>query len=91
LIDFDVHSLRTAGLAMKVKLDIDCSPEELRTFLGLPDLGPVQKIAIDAMAAKTAEAVAGMNPEAVIKAWLGAGGPALDALKAFWTKGTETT
>jgi len=76
---------------MKIKFDIDCTPEELRTFLGLPDLAPVQEIAIDAMAARTAEAVAGMNPEAVVKAWPGAGGPALGALKAFWTEGTDKT
>ena len=28
---------------MKVKIDIDCTPEEARTFFGLPDLGPLQK------------------------------------------------
>ena len=27
---------------MKIKLDIDCTPEEARTFLGLPDVAPLQ-------------------------------------------------
>lgn len=26
---------------MKVTVNVDCSPEEARAFLGLPDLGPV--------------------------------------------------
>ena len=27
---------------MQIKVDVDCTPEEARTFLGLPDLKPVQ-------------------------------------------------
>ena len=27
---------------MKIKLDVDCSAEEARAFLGLPDLRPMQ-------------------------------------------------
>jgi hypothetical protein len=28
---------------MKVHIDIDCTPEEARTFFGLPDLQPMQE------------------------------------------------
>src|ERR1041384_853293 len=28
---------------MKIKLDIDCTPEELRGFFGLPDVKPMQE------------------------------------------------
>lgn len=27
---------------MQIKVNVDCTPEEARTFLGLPDLKPVQ-------------------------------------------------
>jgi hypothetical protein len=27
---------------MKISIDIDCTPEEARQFLGLPDMGPLQ-------------------------------------------------
>src|SRR6516164_5311770 len=29
--------------AMKFKIDIDCTPEEARAFLGLPDVKPLQE------------------------------------------------
>jgi len=28
---------------MKITLDIDCTPEELRSFFGLPDVRPMQE------------------------------------------------
>jgi hypothetical protein len=28
---------------MKIKLDIDCTPEEMRAFFGLPDVKPMQE------------------------------------------------
>ena len=30
-------------IGMKVKIDIDCTPEEARAFFGLPDLGPLHE------------------------------------------------
>ena len=69
---------------MKIKLDIDCTPEELRAFLGLPDLGPVHKQVVDGLAAGTAEALKSLDPEALVKAWAGAGAQGLEAFKAFW-------
>ncbi len=36
---------------MKIRVEIDCTPEEARSFLGLPDLGPMQ----DAITAKIQE------------------------------------
>jgi len=75
---------------LRIKLDIDCTPEELRAFLGLPDLGPVQRLVVDELSAKTAEALKTLDPDAMIKAWLGSGAQGIEALKAFWAKGGGT-
>ena len=40
---------------MKVKIDIDCTPEEARRFLGLPDLTPVHDLYLDKMKELCAE------------------------------------
>ena len=32
---------------MKVTVDIDCTPEEARKFLGLPDVAPANEIYVD--------------------------------------------
>jgi Family of unknown function (DUF6489) len=35
--------------AMKVHVEIDCTPEEARTFLGLPDVGKANEFYVDAI------------------------------------------
>ena len=34
---------------MKVQIEIDCTPEEARTFMGLPDVGKANDIYVDMM------------------------------------------
>jgi Family of unknown function (DUF6489) len=62
--------------SMKVKIDIDCTPEEARTFFGLPDLGPLQQEMLKAMQERMMSAMGAMDPEAIMKAWMPGG--------AFW-------
>ena len=38
---------------MKITLDVDCSPEEARTFLGLPDLTGVNRTIADELERRT--------------------------------------
>ena len=35
---------------MKVQIEIDCTPEEARDFIGLPDVSKAQSIYVDTMA-----------------------------------------
>ncbi|WP_427966059.1 DUF6489 family protein [Altererythrobacter sp.] len=45
---------------MKVNIEIDCTPEEARTFMGLPDLSKANSVYVDTMA----KAMKGVtNPE----------------------------
>ncbi len=34
---------------MKFNIQVDCTPDEARRFLGLPDVAPMQKSLMDAM------------------------------------------
>lgn len=34
---------------MKVQIEIDCTPEEARTFMGLPDVNKVNDVYVDAV------------------------------------------
>ncbi len=45
---------------MKVHIEIDCTPEEARTFMGLPDVGKANDIYVDTMS-KAMKGVS--NPE----------------------------
>ena len=53
LDSLDGPSLGTS--AMKVKIEIDCTPIEARDFLGLPDVKPMQEAMMDQMQAKMQE------------------------------------
>ena len=72
---------------MKVSIDIDCTPEEARRFLGLPDLSSVHEAYVENMKAALA-AGAGTGPEAVaemMKAW----GPMSEAGMGVWRQMLE--
>jgi len=58
---------------MKVTFDIDCTPEEARTFLGLPDVQPMQKAMMAEVEQRMKDGLDSMGPEALFKTWLPAG------------------
>ena len=72
---------------MKVSIDIDCTPEEARRFLGLPDLTEAHRAYVERMKAAAAEG-AGPGPEAfaeMMKAW----GPTSEAGMGMWRQMLE--
>ena len=55
---------------MKIKINIECTPEEARTFLGLPDISPVNTMVMDEMQRRMQDGFKAMDPEALVKGWL---------------------
>ncbi|GAA0587426.1 hypothetical protein GCM10009416_27400 [Craurococcus roseus] len=55
---------------MKINLEIDCTPEELRQSFGLPDLRPMQDAVLQAMQKQMIDAVARSSPEALMRTWM---------------------
>jgi len=65
---------------MKVTVDIDCTPEEARRFLGLPDLAPVHQAYVERMTKMVTD---GSNAEGfaeLMRSW----GPMSEAGLAMW-------
>jgi hypothetical protein len=80
-----MRATRAAGKAMKVKIEIDCSPEEARAFFGMPDLKNAHDTVLKGLEARMAEAVDSMDPEALLKSWLPGGLKGFEAMQqAFW-------
>ncbi len=70
---------------MKVKIEIDCSPEEARAFFGMPDLTTVHEAMARGLEDRVAEAVGTIDPETLLKTWLPEGLKGFEAMqKAFW-------
>lgn len=55
---------------MKVNFDIECTPEEARRFLGLPDLGPMQERMMKEIEERMAENLRALDPETLVKTWM---------------------
>ena len=55
---------------MKIKLDIDCTPEEVREFFGLPRIKPVQEELLKEVQERLRANIKAMDPEAMLKTWL---------------------
>ena len=72
---------------MKIHVDIDCTPEEARAFLGLPDVAPMQQALMAEMQKRMMANLQAMEPEQLLKTWLPAGLQGWEQLqKAFWTQ-----
>jgi hypothetical protein len=72
---------------MKVTVDVDCTPEEARRFLGFPDLAAVHEAYIEKMKAALGDSAA-PGPEALaemMKAW----GPMSEAGLGMWRQMLE--
>ena len=55
---------------MKITTVIDCTPEEARAFLGLPDLRPMQAAVLDHMESRMIEAADAFSPESLLRTWM---------------------
>ncbi len=55
---------------MKAIMNIDCTPEEARTFLGLPDVQPMQEHLMKEMQERLSANLKAMDPNTMINAWL---------------------
>jgi hypothetical protein len=55
---------------MKINVEVDCTPEELRQSFGLPDLRPMQDAVLGAMQKQMIDAVARTSPEALMRSWM---------------------
>jgi hypothetical protein len=65
---------------MKITVDVDCTPEEARRFMGLPDLTLVHQAYVERMQKAVTE---GLTPEYVtdaMKTW----GPMSESAMTMW-------
>ena len=55
---------------MKVNFDIECTPEEARRFLGLPDIAPMQERMMKELEQRMAENLRALDPDTLVKTWM---------------------
>ncbi|MDR3523475.1 MAG: DUF6489 family protein [Acetobacteraceae bacterium] len=56
---------------MKVNIEIDCTPDEARTFMGLPDVKPMQAAVMAKLEQQMLDGISAMAPDSLLKSWFG--------------------
>ena len=76
---------------MKVTVNVECSPEEARAFMGLPDVQPMQEELMAQLQAQLSSNIQSMNPDSMLKTWLPASIQGAEQLqKMFWNQIQQT-
>ncbi len=76
---------------MKITIDVDCTPEEARAFLGLPDVAPMQRALMEEIGTRMSAGLEAMDSEALMKTWMPLGMQGLEQVqKMFWAQFGKT-
>ena len=67
---------------MKINVEVDCTPEEARRFMGLPDLTPVHDAYVAQLVDAVKNGVSSESLETMMKSW----GPMSDAGFKLWNQ-----
>ncbi len=76
---------------MKFKFDIECTPEEARAFIGLPNIAPMQESLMKELEEKMQDNIRNLSPEEMVKTWMpatmqGFGQGIGEMQKMFWSQ-----
>ncbi len=76
---------------MNITVNVECSPEEARAFLGLPDVAPMQKALMNDLEQRLRANIQAMSPDVMFKTWLPASLQNVEqAQKMFWSQIQQT-
>jgi len=70
---------------MKITLNVDCTPQEARAFLGLPDVTAMNDAMMSEMQARMKSNMAALQPEELVKSWMAFGGQATEQFRKLMT------
>ena len=70
---------------MKVTVDVECTPQEARAFLGLPDVAPLNAHLVEEVRKRVEANAAMMQPEELMKTWMSYGGMAQEQFMKLMT------
>ena len=70
---------------MKMTIEIDCTPLEARTFLGLPDVSVLNDHLVQEMKNRMDTNMAMLQPDELMKNWMAFGGQATEQFRKLMT------
>ena len=74
---------------MKVTIEVDCTPQEARASLGLPDVTALNEALISEMQARLKSNMAALQPDELMKNWIAFGGQAQEQFRKLLAAATS--
>jgi hypothetical protein len=72
---------------MKFTMNVECTPEEARSFFGLPDVQPMQERLMQEMEKRLLASFNAMDPTEIARSWFPSGTQNLEQMqKLFWNQ-----
>ena len=72
---------------MKMTIEVDCTPEEARRFLGLPDVSGLNDAMVKEVQSRMAANMAVLSPDELMKTWSAFGAGAQDHFRKLMEMG----
>jgi hypothetical protein len=73
---------------MQFKVEVDCTPEEARAFLGLPDVTPLNDSLVAEMTRRLEGNMNLLQPDELMKSWMAWGGQAQEQFRRMMATAT---
>jgi hypothetical protein len=74
---------------MKMTIEIDCTPIEARSFLGLPDVTPLNDKLVEEMQKRVETNINMLSPEEIMKNWTAFGAGAQDQFRKLMASAVD--
>ena len=72
---------------MKMTIEVDCTPEEARRFLGLPDVTSLNEQVVEEMKKRVTANMAMISPDEMMKNWMSFGAGAQEQFRKLMDVG----
>jgi hypothetical protein len=72
---------------MKMTVEVDCTPEEARRFLGLPDVTALNEALVAEMRTRMSANMSALAPDELMKSWMAFGAGAQEQFRKLMDVG----
>ena len=72
---------------MKMTIEVDCTPEEARRFLGLPDVTALNEQLVEEMQKRVSANMSMLSPDEMMKSWMTFGAGAQEQFRKLMEAG----
>ncbi|MDX9998211.1 MAG: DUF6489 family protein [Phenylobacterium sp.] len=74
---------------MKMTIEVECTPQEARAFLGLPDVTPLNEKLVSEMQARMEQNIAMLSPDEMLKTWASFGAASQEQFRKLMTAAAD--